>query len=69
MASEAMRKSLRRQRQAKQHARFEPVEGYVWCDRHGEIHDDTLDPYDYDVENQCLPSDHTPVFVRAKGGE
>lgn len=45
------------------------VTGYVWCDRHGEIHDDTLDPYDYGIapEDQpslCQPGEHVVVYAR-----
>lgn len=39
------------------------VQGYVWCDRHGCIHDDGLDPYDYGADDPdlCDPRDHSPV--------
>jgi len=30
-----------------------PVEGYVWCDTHGDVHEDTLDPYEYGYPS-CL---------------
>ena len=51
------------------------VEGYVWCHKLGEIHDDKLDPYHYgetelgpwgfDGEDmRCQPSDHIKVYAR-----
>lgn len=48
------------------------IEGYVWCNKLGEVHADTLDPYDYadplvlDSENEdlCKPSDHRAVYAR-----
>jgi len=46
----------------------EAVEGYVWCDHHGMIHDDTLNPFGYaDIPGQdlCTPEEHFPVYRRA----
>lgn len=45
------------------------VTGYVWCDRHGEIHADTLDPYGYgdvveDRESLCQRQEHVAVYAR-----
>jgi hypothetical protein len=38
----------------------EPVDGYVWCDAHGSIHDDRPDPYDEGLNcEKC----HHPVYV------
>lgn len=41
----------------------ELIEGYVYCDRRGGIHVDTLDPYG---DGECLPEHHSPV-MRASG--
>jgi len=48
---------------------YEIVDGYVWCDRTGGVHVDSLNPYDYDEAHHCLPEDHSPIFraVEAKG--
>lgn len=47
------------------------LEGWVWCDRHGEVHEDTLDPYDYgapveddEEDMRCRPSEHVAVYAR-----
>lgn len=47
------------------------VEGYVWCDKNGEIHDDCLDPYRYgppreegEEDMRCSPRDHVAVYAR-----
>lgn len=45
---------------------FVKVEGVVWCDGHGNVHEDVLDPYDYGadaLEDWCSPDDHAPVYV------
>ena len=45
---------------------MEKIDGYVWCDRHGAIHDDSLNPYDYSGdENLCVAEDHRPVYREA----
>jgi hypothetical protein len=44
------------------------VKGYVWCDRQGAIHDDSLDPYDYG-EQTCQPADHLKVYRRLRPSE
>jgi len=36
------------------------VEGYVWCDEHGEVHNAVSDPYTMD-EN-CT-SHHRPIYM------
>lgn len=47
-----------------------PVPGYVWCERHGEIHEDGLDPYAYGEpepgweDERCQPTDHRKVYAR-----
>lgn len=41
------------------------IDGFVWCDRHGEIHTDELDPYDWepaDHDQVCKEEDHRPVY-------
>lgn len=45
--------------------------GHVWCDKIGDVHDDTLDPYNYgaDDDDLCEPADHRPVYVWAKPSE
>jgi hypothetical protein len=49
---------------------LKPVKGYVWCDRHGEIHEDSLDPYAYGAPEEgfddprCVPADHRKVYSR-----
>jgi hypothetical protein len=40
------------------------VIGYVWCDNHGIVHEDTLNPNGY-IEGQadiCRPEHHHPMF-------
>lgn len=39
------------------------IPGYVWCDKHCAIHDDTTNPYGYnegDPDN-CTEADHRQV--------
>lgn len=48
--------------------RYHTIDGYVWCDRHGCIHDDTTDPYDYG-EPDCRREDHRPVAILATAEE
>lgn len=45
------------------------VVGYVWCDRHCEIHVDSLNPYDYHEDDHCQPSEHLAVYRRPRKGE
>lgn len=47
------------------------VEGYVWCNKHGVVHEDSLDPYDYGPPTQagfddprCTKQDHRSVYAR-----
>lgn len=45
------------------------VIGYVWCDKHGGVHDDSLNPFGYiedGKQDYCKPEDHRPLFVRDK---
>jgi hypothetical protein len=48
------------------------IDGYVSCSRHGEVHEDDLDPYDYGpptagyYDQRCSPEDHEPVYTRVK---
>jgi hypothetical protein len=50
----------------KQAVKYEVIEGYVWCDRNGEVHEDSLDPYEY-AEELCEPQDHSPIYRAAEG--
>jgi len=49
---------------------FEVIEGYVWCDKEGCIHDDKLDPYQYgpprpgEDDLRCPQEEHRPVYVK-----
>jgi len=55
------------------------IESVVWCDKHGTIHEDSLDPYEYGVadplcdseedENLCRKSHHLAVYRRLRVGE
>lgn len=54
-----------------QRTEYKPIDGYVWCDKLGEIHDDDeLDPYQYgppdkgEEDERCKPEDHRPVFEK-----
>jgi hypothetical protein len=38
------------------------LEGDVFCDKHGCIHDDSLDPYEMGVDERCDPKDHHRVY-------
>lgn len=49
--------------------RLKPIFGYVYCDRHGAIHEDTLDPYDYGPSGMCEPENHKLVFAYFKPEE
>jgi hypothetical protein len=46
------------------------VRGYVWCDRHGEVHEDTLNPYEWPASERdvhwCRQDEHEPVYRRRK---
>ncbi len=44
-------------------ARLRRIEGYVWCDEHGAVHEDTTDPYGYG-EPDCRKVDHRAVYAR-----
>jgi len=51
--------------------RYYNIEGYVWCDKHGEIHDSVwqeFDPYDLG-EDFCEPEDHRAVAMLATAEE
>jgi hypothetical protein len=42
------------------------VEGYVWCDKDGSVHSDTLNPYGYVEDGEQdygQPEDHRPMFM------
>ena len=56
------------------------IEDVVWCDKHGEVHDDTLDPYQAGPDeddmiagtwdsNLCLPEAHLKVYRRKRKDE
>jgi hypothetical protein len=47
---------------------MEKIHGYVWCDREGMVHHDTLDPWDYGTSESekdylCNPEDHSHLFT------
>lgn len=42
---------------------FQRVKGYVWCESHGAVHSDSVDPYDYG-EPDCRKDDHAPLYAR-----
>lgn len=50
--------------------RLTRVEGVVWCDKLGEVHDDSLDPYEYgeprdgEEDARCSTHDHHAVYAR-----
>lgn len=50
--------------------RLTRVEGVVWCDKLGEVHDDSLDPYEYGEppagfeDQRCQADDHHAVYAR-----
>lgn len=40
------------------------VEGYVWCDKDGSVHTDTLNPFDYtDSRDWCRLIDHRDLYM------
>ncbi len=46
------------------------VEGYVWCDKYGEVHSDSLNPYGYNehdpltaAESLCTDNDHRALYM------
>lgn len=39
------------------------IEGHVWCLRHSTVHEDSLDPYEYGPEGECLPEDHVALYA------
>lgn len=49
------------------------VKGYQWCDKHGMIHDDTDDPYNYGGDetdpDRCTKADRRAVYVRCAPDE
>lgn len=44
------------------------IDGHVWCDRHGTVHDDNLDPYEYGEEGKCQPEDHSALYAWLEEG-
>lgn len=40
------------------------VDGYVWCDFHGEVHEAKSDPYDDGSE--CISDDWTELWQRIR---
>jgi hypothetical protein len=55
--------------------RVQRIPGYVWCDRDGSVHEDSLDPYGYgppkpgEDDDRCQPEDHRSVLILARVGE
>lgn len=51
-------------------AQLRRIDGYVWCERTGEIHADSLDPYNYGAPDEgeedarCKRADHRAVYAR-----
>jgi len=50
--------------------KFERVEDQVWCEVHGSIHDETIDPYNYGYdetgeEPECGPEDWRVLWIGA----
>ena len=47
---------------------YEKTSGYVWCDKTGGVHEDSLNPYDMIAEeNWCNVEDHFPVYTEDPG--
>ena len=44
------------------------VDGYVWCHFHGEIHEPKENFYDTSGDEDCLPKNWQPVFMRGTDG-
>jgi hypothetical protein len=45
---------------------LQEVEGYVWCDKEGEVHSDTLNPQGYVDEpgmDFCKPENHRKLYM------
>ena len=46
----------------------ELVEGYVWCDKEGDVHSDTLNPHGYIEDGQqdyCEPQHHRKLWMES----
>lgn len=44
------------------------VEGYVWCDKHGCVHEDSTDPYGTGTAD-CWRVDHRTLYMVASPDE
>lgn len=47
---------------------LQAVEGYVWCDKLGEVHNDTLNPYGYvkdGNQDYCTDDEHRALYMEA----
>lgn len=64
----------RRKKKLGQHRHVYPVQGFVYCDKWGEVHETTgmhgeFDPYHYgapegdEEDNRCALEDHSPVYT------
>jgi hypothetical protein len=46
------------------------VEGYVWCDKIGEVHSDSLNPYGYAEsipgQDLCTPESHRKLYMEQR---
>jgi len=40
-----------------------PVDGYVWCHQHGNVHQKTRDPYQMGREDWCGPKEWRDIQV------
>lgn len=44
------------------------IEGEVWCDEHGTVHEDSTDPYRTGAKD-CSKTNHRPIYVRRRKGD
>lgn len=58
---------MRRYRKAKG-GETRKIDGFVYCLTHGEVHEDSTDPYGYG-EADCQAADHRQVRVRLRKGD
>jgi hypothetical protein len=39
------------------------IDGYVYCGVEGCVHEDTMDPFGYGGNTNCVKSEHRPIFA------